>query len=168
VPINRVKVCASSIPISFLYNPRINKIKRQQKVLFVNQYIYPIQITAKDAGKHGTEVFYQNKLQKIEQSIMIKTGKNRVEAENSSDVDSCDSKDKYFKVFSGDTRCGYQVSEQMQEQESIKLTQSIQGNAEGKSKMPDVKIPRMNYPLTKVELDNKLLQDNPQMELKDL
>lgn len=99
---------------------------------------------------------------------MIKTGKKGVKAKNSSDFDSCDSKDKYFKVYSGDTRCGYQVSEQMQEQESIKLTRSIHGDVQGKSKMPDVNILGMNYPLTKVELDNKLLHNNPQMELKDL
>lgn len=82
--------------------------------------------------------------------------KKGVGDENCSEFDSCDSRDKFYKVYSGDTRCGYQVSEHLQEQESIKLTQSTQVSAEQKSKIADVKIPRMNYPLTKAELDKKL------------
>jgi hypothetical protein len=42
-------------------------------------------------------------------------------AEYISDVDSCDSSDKYFNVYSASTRCGYKVKDRLQKQESHKL-----------------------------------------------
>ena len=43
--------------------------------------------------------------------IVLKPEKKRSHAEYNSDVDSCDSSDKYFNVYSANTRCGYEVKD---------------------------------------------------------
>ena len=53
--------------------------------------------------------------------IIINTEEKGNQAEYTSDVDSCDSSDKFFKVYSANTRCGYQVKDKIQKRESDKL-----------------------------------------------
>jgi len=43
--------------------------------------------------------------------IVLKPEKKRSHAEYTSDVDSCDSSEKYFNVYSANTRCGYEVKD---------------------------------------------------------
>jgi hypothetical protein len=57
----------------------------------------------------------------MDAKIILKTEIKSSRAEYTSDVDSCDSSDKYFKVYSANTRCGYLVKDQIKKQESKKL-----------------------------------------------
>ena len=54
-----------------------------------------------------------NKLHKIDIKIVMKSENKGSHAEYTSDVDSCDSADKYFNVYSASTRCGYKVKDKL-------------------------------------------------------